>query len=130
MHTWNLETYYKKCLLALPTGVRLHVFSDEPHLCKEWLLETVAAYSVRAAITWSESKTDIEALYEMSLCQGGAIVANSTFSWWGAYFARANAGEGYRAYYPDAWGLGLPPPTDLIPSWGEVVATEWNPAQN
>jgi hypothetical protein len=60
----------------------------------------------------------------MSHCLGGFITANSTFSWWGAFFAKRRAtdiGHKMDAFYPKTWGQGLPDPTDLIPPWGNAV---------
>lgn len=126
-HYWPLDRYYKKCLMSVPSGARLHVFSDEPELCHDWLLGTLEEIGAKVEVTWSKTVVDVEGLYEMSLCWGGAICANSTYSWWGAYFAHMRGGNAHRAYYPDGWGLGVPPPSDLVPSWGEKVATEWSP---
>ena len=127
-HQVDLTRYYRRCLLAVPEGSKLRVFSDEPERCKE-LLESVVD-GRNFDISWSTETVDYKALYEMSLCTGGAITANSTFSWWGAYFAKANAetkanalaNTGYRAYYPSSWGK-FPDPAGIVPAWGEVVDT-------
>tara|TARA_B100001173_G_C15750714_1_gene446730 strand:+ start:302 stop:553 length:252 start_codon:yes stop_codon:yes gene_type:complete len=41
---------------------------------------------------------DWEQMIAMSLCQHN-IIANSTFSWWGAYFNQGNN----NVYYPSKW---------------------------
>jgi hypothetical protein len=70
-------------------------------------------------ISIAQVRRDIETLYEMSLCVGGNIVANSSFSWWGAWFARQNGSKW--ATFPSKMGEGLPPPEDLIPEWGTRI---------
>lgn len=121
-HQENFTKYYQKCIYTIPAGSRLHVFSDEPEKCAETVEYMTEGRGIQ--ITWSKEKEDVNALYEMSLCRGGAICANSTFSWWGAYFAHQNGGEGFKAYYPSSWGSTLPPTTDLVPVWGEKVSLD------
>ena len=118
--TKNLMKYYQKCIYAIPEGSRIHVFSDEPEKCVDTIEYMIQGRSL--TLTWSKETTDINALYEMSLCTGGAITANSTFSWWGAYFAHQRAPSGFQAYYPKSWGINLPPTTDLVPTWGSSVS--------
>ena len=59
----------------------------------------------------------------MSLCWGGAVIANSTFSWWGAWFAHQSTSkpESFVGVYPKVWGQGLPPARDIIPKWGITI---------
>lgn len=132
-HQQDLGGYYATALkpIALARAAagsgappRLHLFSDEPELCAA----TFASFCRQAGLefTVARVRSDVESLYEMSLCWGGTICANSTFSWWGAWFAHAasaNAGAAHWATMPDKWGAGQPDPVDLFPEWVEVVAT-------
>lgn len=123
-HQVNLQEYYIYCLRQVPQGSRILFFSDEVDLCKEMFQHVVQAlgHSFQAV----EETDELESLALMSQCWGGSITANSTFSWWGAYFAhtRASSPEKHIAFYPENWGAGQPPPTDLIPSWGKKIAVE------
>lgn len=63
---------------------------------------------------------DWEQVVTMSLCKHN-IIANSSFSWWGAYF---NASTSKHVYYPDKWfgpAQGNKDTSDLFPlDWTKV----------
>ena len=116
-HQANLSNYYKKAVDRLPKGARLHLFSDEPTLCGNLFAPLVTEKNLHLGIAVTNS--DVESLYEMTLCLGGTITANSTFSWWGAWFAH-QAGAKW-ATFPSSMGAGMPNPTDFYPEWATVL---------
>lgn len=119
-HQINIQDYYSKAIDFLPKDYRILLFSDESQQFGNVLQSFLEHLGRGVEIVKNED--ELESLYIMSQCWGGAIVANSTFSWWGAYFARQP--EGFLAIYPGKWGNGLPEAKDIVPSWGIRVANE------
>ena len=110
----NIDTYYRHLVDKIPEGSNVLLFSDEPKLAQSML--NVPGIRV------CEETDEIVSLNLMSQCWGGAIVPNSTFSWWGAFLAHkaSTRPEGFKAYYPKYWNLNIPEiyPNNCIPSWG------------
>jgi hypothetical protein len=85
--------YYIAAIQALQANLgrpcQWLVVSDDPAWCREqpWmrLLKIV------------EEPDEVASLILMSLCKGGTVMANSSFSWWGAQLA------GGPAVYPSKW---------------------------
>ena len=102
----DLSRYYLYVLKTKITkGSLLTLFSDSPErlapISKEF--ETLG-YKVQIF-----NKQDIlETLKAFASCVKGAVCSNSTFSWWAAYFANAQA-PGYKAYFPNRWIVNKPP---------------------
>jgi hypothetical protein len=123
-HQIDIGSYVLKASKQFPPGSRFLVFSDEAKAHKEMLEAFVRTLGHEPVVV--DEEDELESLFLMSQCWGGAIVANSTFSWWGAYFARQRCPNPslYKACYPSVWGAGLPAARDVIPPWGTVIPSE------
>ena len=115
-HQIDIGGYVSKASKEFPEKTKFLVFSDEANQYKQMLEDLMSALGHEATVVTEIN--EMENLYLMSQCGGGAIVGNSTFSWWGAYFGRQRSSHIYKACYPTVWGAGLPMARDVIPPWG------------
>ena len=95
--------YYKNAL-SLINANNILIFSDDINWCKKNFNNCM----------FVEGYKDYEDMYLMSLCSSH-IIANSSFSWWGAYLSK-----GKRVIAPKKW-FG-----SVIPSWEDIYCKDWN----
>lgn len=105
-----IDTYYNKAIEMFPDE-KFIIFSDDIEWCKQ-------NFNIADAIFVSEK--DYVELYMMSLCKNN-IIANSSFSWWGAYL---NENPDKKVVAPDQW-FGPKSPNnykDIVPeSWTKIT---------
>jgi len=68
--------YYKEAINKIPKETNFLIFSDDIEWCKKNFQEN--------KFTFIEKELDYIDMYIMSMCENN-IIANSTFSWWGAW---------------------------------------------
>jgi hypothetical protein len=83
--------YYQRALSRLPPRARILCFSDDPQWCRANLRDP--------RISFVEPHDDVLDLFLFSRCQTN-IIANSTYSWWGAWL---NARPDATVLAPDRW---------------------------
>jgi hypothetical protein len=92
------EDYYKKAMALWPAGTEFIVLSDDPAWCR------TQAWLIGCEII--DEPDELKTLAIMGSCEG-AIIANSTFSWWGAMISAK------KVVYPSKWFSNVKP--DLFP---------------
>lgn len=112
------EVYYEEACARLPRRATVIVFSDDPDWCRSHLR------GLRPASVFEPSR-DVVDLAAMALCERH-VIANSSFSYWGAMLARDPAAI---HVHPDHWygpghaaadpSLRLPPDWIAIDPWAE-----------
>lgn len=100
--------YYKQAIEIIGDYDNIFVFSDDINWCKENLKFD--------NMIFIDGNDDVEDLWIMSLCKNN-VIANSSFSWWGAWL---NNNKDKKVIAPSNWfgnHLGLNT-SDIIPeSW-------------
>ncbi len=96
--------YYQKAMALFPTDKFL-VFSDDIAWCKE--------QEIFKNCEFSEGRNEIGDLDVMSACKG-VIIANSSFSWWGAYLSNG------KVVAPLAWYTDKIERTKCLREWIRV----------
>lgn len=119
-HQIDLGMYYSMARTYIQPGSNIFIFSDQAKEYSQLLQNLFQGYGNVTVVT--DVENELETLFLMSQCWKGAIVANSTFSWWGSYLAREQCPlihrDRYIGLFPSCWGKGLPEARDIIPSWG------------
>lgn len=75
-HPLCKESYYEEALKYIPKGTKFLVFSDDIKWCENIFKGD--------SFIFVENELDYMDMYIMSMCKHN-IIANSTFSWWGAW---------------------------------------------
>ena len=100
-------SYYEEALSKFPSDLPVIVFSDEPAWCHEQKFFEDDRFLI------SDSGDNITDMCLMSMCQY-QIMANSTYSWWGAWLSNSENviapklwfgpdGQDPRDVYVDRW---------------------------
>ncbi len=100
--------YYYHCIELLQReykNLTLFIFSDNLN----WLKENFRS-DLPTEFVEGEDLQDVEELYLMSLCKHN-IIANSTFSWWGAWL---NQNPDKKVFSPVSNTEKIPPPTNIL----------------
>jgi hypothetical protein len=112
-HTSLSIDYYKKALTEFSSDSTIIVFSDDPSWCKEQEIFSDDRFLI------SENNSNYIDLCLMTLCRGH-IIANSSFSWWGAWLSDSD-----KVVAPSGWFTGSSnehlDTKDLIPNnWIQI----------
>jgi len=92
--------YYSKAVATIGSKKFLYFYEDED---VEYITSIIQRLKTELNVEFVSSKqfelVDWEEMLLMSLCEHN-IIANSTFSWWGAYF---NSNKNKKVVYPEKW---------------------------
>ena len=113
-HYVNLNNYFSKCISLIKKAdpeAKFLVFSND----NDYAIKYLKDYDIRFRI--SDKVAALDTLIEMSNC-AGAICANSSLSWLGAYFQRKPRDL---IYMPSRWINSDDDTRDLYPKWATIV---------
>lgn len=77
LHFVDLSRYYPQAIAALNVS-HYYIFTDD----KDYLSQQRWLSTIKYTIV---DENEFDSLYLMSQCKKGAVCANSSFSWWGAF---------------------------------------------
>jgi hypothetical protein len=87
---------------------KIWLFSDEPEAALEFVPQGYLGLVRNVSLGLSDPIWSLEVMRLAS----GYVIANSTFSWWGAYLSHQ---EDPLVVYPKPWFQGMPDPIELCP---------------
>lgn len=119
---WNSSNNYFAAALniidTIPEINIIYIVSDDIKHCKTQIKNKVWKSTKKIKIF--DEPDELKCMYLMSLCNGGAILSASTFSWWGAMFG-ANDSANSIILYPDS----IKYKTQARLSFPEQVGNKW-----
>lgn len=115
-----LKKYYSEAIMQIienDINAKFLVFSNENAKAQKYINEHI---KVPFDYVFSETTSAFETLKEMASC-AGAICANSSLSWMGAYY---QAEPRSNIYMPNPWIISpMPIRVDIYPDWATVIDT-------
>jgi hypothetical protein len=112
---YTLE-YYRKAIdtiLTIIKEARFYVFSDD----SRWAQDFIKTLPIQAfVINWNKGRNSYKDMYLMSQCKHN-IIANSTFSWWGAWL---NKNPQKTVIAPAKWFPNTP-----SESYKDIILDKW-----
>ena len=93
------EHYYDEAINHILNNVEspvFYVFSNDPEWCREYFKKYDVDFHI---IDWNQGEDSFQDMYLMTRCHHN-IIANSTFSWWGAWL---NVNEDKIVVSPKRW---------------------------
>jgi hypothetical protein len=120
-HAVNLTEYWRSALARIPSAIQtIFVVSDDMPWCRKELVGIVGD-AWKGDWLFCPEVSDVETFFWMRACHGG-ICANSTFSWWAAWYVRRRVGAQAFVAMPKVWGTPpLPPARHLHPTWAQMI---------
>jgi hypothetical protein len=120
-HAVDLSAYWRTCLALMDPAWTCFVVSDDMDWCRRELVGIVGDAWKGQWLFSPTDLSDVETFFWMRACGKGGICANSTFSWWAAWYVRQRVGASAHLYMPHKWGNAPMPPTrHLYPAWAIV----------
>ena len=112
--------YYKHCLNIFGNSVRkIYLLSDDI----EWV-KSQELFNDRNFFEPFECEDELTSLTFMSLCKSGAICANSTFSWWGAFLGSYEKRS--PIFVPEKWMLTTSEIKLFPKEWNIIKESDFN----
>jgi hypothetical protein len=109
------DTYFLPALQAIKQRVsgprRWLILSDDIAWCRQ------QAWMAYPPFEFIDESDELAGLMLMSLCEGGAVISNSTYSWWGAMLGCGYVGA--PVAYPKKW-IGKENPVLFPETWVSI----------
>ena len=114
------EDYYDKTLSLIPDDYRILVFSKKQERDDvDFIIDRLKIKHKHEFVYVSDEVEDWKQMLLMSLCRVN-VIANSKFSWWGAYLNK----DADKVYYPSRW-FG----NDIEKNTNDMFLPEWTTTQ-